>query len=412
MHKLGLILLEQHQAAPQVQGALISVMSEAASLQCCITAYNVHTLKRVLSSRIDDGQPVESNPSNEALHTQLLVSCLVRLWLTSPAKLCMSLSSTQVHAKHQQLGRQLTRKGAAYMISLCVLCNDTAVVVYVSPRCPFAASNGVRVHMLVSRITCQGFEKATHVVNVHGRLHQAAPHLMKLRCTSCALALYVSIKTTCHHALPRQYHIASSNDEFDKFVLYYPTNTVLSCSSYRFWPCDPQQSSIGLALQAVIDLTKHQVEDLLYLRRMCLIRRGQLARERKARFMQLPVECFSDKQMPLPTDGVITLQGIGAFIRANSSLDYHVWSETCCTCLRGLTSPHPACSRCLPGPYCPPCAALLLAQPHAAWYLRRYVETLDHTPALGIYTPSPPSLLTCVPALHCEYLDTENLHHA
>ena len=74
MHKLGLILLEQQQvqADPHRPSTLTSVMSEAASLQCCLTAYNVHTLKRVLSSRMDNGEA--SNPNDAAFHTQLLVS--------------------------------------------------------------------------------------------------------------------------------------------------------------------------------------------------------------------------------------------------------------------------------------------------------------------------------------------------
>ena len=51
-------------------------------------------------------------------------------------------------------------------------------------------------------------------------------------------------------------------------------------------------------LQAAAKLSERQVQDMLYLWRMCVTRRGQLANERKSKLTAVPAESFSDVQMP------------------------------------------------------------------------------------------------------------------
>ena len=75
MHKLGNILLDHNKAGfTAAQEPLVSALMEAASLYCCITAYNIATLRTVLVSRMDSGQHVEAEQLGEAFYTQFLVS--------------------------------------------------------------------------------------------------------------------------------------------------------------------------------------------------------------------------------------------------------------------------------------------------------------------------------------------------
>ena len=83
--------------------------------------------------------------------------------------------------------------------------------------------------------------------------------------------------------------------------------------------------------------SEEQIKDLMLLRRMCIIKRGQLANKRKAKLDKLPLECFSDVRMPHPTDSVIEMHRVAAFIRENGSEDFRVWSATLCACLRGVS---------------------------------------------------------------------------
>ena len=55
------------------QEPLVSALMEAASLYCCITAYNVPTLRTVLVSRMDSGQQVEADQLSEDFYVQFLV---------------------------------------------------------------------------------------------------------------------------------------------------------------------------------------------------------------------------------------------------------------------------------------------------------------------------------------------------
>ena len=75
IHKLSNILLDHDTAGfTNAQEPMISALMEAASLYCCITAYNVPTLRTVLVSRMDTGQQVEADQLSEAFYTQFLVS--------------------------------------------------------------------------------------------------------------------------------------------------------------------------------------------------------------------------------------------------------------------------------------------------------------------------------------------------
>lgn len=86
----------------------------------------------------------------------------------------------------------------------------------------------------------------------------------------------------------------------------------------------------------MVDLSQEQVNDLLLLRRMCVMKRGQLANARKATALGFPAECFSDMHMPLPTDNVVRLHSIASWMRANGSEDFKAWSATLCGVLRGV----------------------------------------------------------------------------
>ena len=82
MHKLGNILLDCEDVEPVPNEPLLSVLMEAASLYCCVTAYNVAILKHAYANRLDNGQAVGSAQLGDAFYTQLLVSalnCLVDL---------------------------------------------------------------------------------------------------------------------------------------------------------------------------------------------------------------------------------------------------------------------------------------------------------------------------------------------
>ena len=56
-------------------------------------------------------------------------------------------------------------------------------------------------------------------------------------------------------------------------------------------------------LQAAAQLSEDQVQDMVYLWRMCITRRGQLANERKSKLTAVPAESFSDVQMPNARSG-------------------------------------------------------------------------------------------------------------
>ena len=105
---------------------------------------------------------------------------------------------------------------------------------------------------------------------------------------------------------------------------------MLSC------PADLQVAKAVLAVQANASFSEEQISDLLYLRQLCIIRRGQLANERKAQVLGFPAECFTDTKMPFPTDNMIQLHQIANLLRDNGSEDFRVWGATLCACMRGV----------------------------------------------------------------------------
>lgn len=74
MHKLGSLLLDLNAGGTAANVPLLTTLMEAASLYCCITAYNVATLKTAYAKRLDNGQAVDSCQLGEAFYTQYLVS--------------------------------------------------------------------------------------------------------------------------------------------------------------------------------------------------------------------------------------------------------------------------------------------------------------------------------------------------
>ena len=82
---------------------------------------------------------------------------------------------------------------------------------------------------------------------------------------------------------------------------------------------------------------------MMHLRRMCIIRRGQLANTRKQSLNRLPIECFCDGNLPHPTETVMKLHAMASFIRANGSEDHRVWSATMCSVFRGVSGSYAAC---------------------------------------------------------------------
>ena len=91
-----------------------------------------------------------------------------------------------------------------------------------------------------------------------------------------------------------------------------------------------------LLLQDAAKVTDDQVQDLIYLWRMCSTRRGQLANARKVQLTQVPAECFSDVQMPDPRDNVANLTAMANFINENGKEDFKVYSDTMCALYRGV----------------------------------------------------------------------------
>ncbi|KAL0021049.1 hypothetical protein WJX79_001918 [Trebouxia sp. C0005] len=120
----------------------------------------------------------------------------------------------------------------------------------------------------------------------------------------------------------------------------YNVDTLKAALASRLDTGMPSDRHLGDAFYsqflAMADLSEQQIADLLYLRRMCITRRAQLANCRRAKLNQIPAECFSDIRMPHPVENVVKLQNLGAFVRKNGSEDFRVWSATMCACLRGV----------------------------------------------------------------------------
>ena len=74
VHKMGR-LLDNSGRGTDTEQALIQMLTEAACLHCCISAYNVDTLKAALASRLDTGLPSDRH-LGDAFYSQFLVSSL------------------------------------------------------------------------------------------------------------------------------------------------------------------------------------------------------------------------------------------------------------------------------------------------------------------------------------------------
>lgn len=78
VHNMGRLLLDNNDRGTDTEQALIQMLTEVACLHCCISAYNVDTLKAALASRLDTGMPSDRH-LGDAFYSQFLVSSL---WLT------------------------------------------------------------------------------------------------------------------------------------------------------------------------------------------------------------------------------------------------------------------------------------------------------------------------------------------
>lgn len=86
-------------------------------------------------------------------------------------------------------------------------------------------------------------------------------------------------------------------------------------------------------MQGVMGLSEGQIQDHLRLRRLCVIKRGLLAMQRKAIIDQTAqLDCF-DHDAP---DTVTQLSDLAASLRANAAQDYKVYLRLACASRRGV----------------------------------------------------------------------------
>ncbi|KAL0052652.1 hypothetical protein WJX82_005331 [Trebouxia sp. C0006] len=71
VHNMGRLLLDNSDRGTDTEQALIQMLTEAACLHCCISAYNVDTLKAALASRLDTGLPSDRH-LGDAFYSQFL----------------------------------------------------------------------------------------------------------------------------------------------------------------------------------------------------------------------------------------------------------------------------------------------------------------------------------------------------
>ncbi len=100
VHNMGRLLLDNSDRGTDTEQALIQMLTEAACLHCCISAYNVDTLKAALASRLDTGLPSDRH-LGDAFYSQFLVSSLP-LTLTENHHHCttQNLSGHCWHSMH------------------------------------------------------------------------------------------------------------------------------------------------------------------------------------------------------------------------------------------------------------------------------------------------------------------------
>lgn len=80
-------------------------------------------------------------------------------------------------------------------------------------------------------------------------------------------------------------------------------------------------------------MSDEQVQDALYLRRLYLTRRGQLAAEREAMTLQLH---RLDAHQPPPEDKLNRLSDLSARLKNNAAADYTAYLKVACATRRGV----------------------------------------------------------------------------
>ncbi|DBB02790.1 TPA: hypothetical protein ACH3X1_013622 [Trebouxia sp. C0004] len=123
-------------------------------------------------------------------------------------------------------------------------------------------------------------------------------------------------------------------------LVHFNADTVKALYGLRLDNSQPVPHQPGDAFYSQLvdaaQLSEDQIRDLIHLWRMCSTRRGQLANARKTKLTQIPVECFSDVQMPDPRENVANLTEMANFIKENGTEDFKVYSDTMCAIYRGV----------------------------------------------------------------------------
>jgi len=94
-----------------------------------------------------------------------------------------------------------------------------------------------------------------------------------------------------------------------------------------------------LVLQSFLGLSQDQVEDLLYIRRLYLTKRGLLAMERNA-LMAETINDGCDKAIPTARESLDSLTDLASALQQNAMEDYQVYIKVAAAVRRGVSPSH------------------------------------------------------------------------
>ena len=110
----------------------------------------------------------------------------------------------------------------------------------------------------------------------------------------------------------------------------------LQCSSNHVMTCCALQDRCFVTLQVATDLTVHQTDDILWIRRLFYRKLGQLARHRKALLSQITQSqvdtCHASEKLTGLTDW-------GQCLRQNGLDEYCTWLQFALCLMRGVRLP-------------------------------------------------------------------------
>lgn len=108
VHKMGRLLLDNSGRGTDTEQALIQMLTEAACLHCCISAYNVDTLKAALASRLDTGLPSDRH-LGDAFYSQFLAMANLSQQQTADLlhlrRMCVSRRGQLANCRKAKLGQ-------------------------------------------------------------------------------------------------------------------------------------------------------------------------------------------------------------------------------------------------------------------------------------------------------------------